>query len=200
MSFEKEFKTVDLLLALDHIEHPTKMVDAFSLSRIKAERQVRKIFTYLVFQNTHLTSDHVNELRSVLAEFKNVYFEGFINGINVLSNKSLEELYGENYEESISNLENANNHRNKIFHGQLTNEKLGCEDLDIVIENIKQWCFKLSDAAQKEYGYCGFGRNSFQKSNSDISKNIITPINNPSEYRQFINDNMIRPVISKKQK
>ncbi|ELM0326644.1 hypothetical protein V8073_004689 [Vibrio parahaemolyticus] len=189
MKFEEEFETVELLVASNH---PTKMVDAFSLSLIKAERQVRKLFTYLVFQNTNLSSANVNELRNVLADFRRVYFEGFVAGINVLSNKTLADLYGEHYEEDMQRLDTAICYRNKIFHGQLTTEKLSSEDLGAVIENIKRWCQRLSEAAHGEYGYCGFGRNSFQKSSLDLSEKISTPINNPDEYRAFITEHMRR--------
>ncbi|ENY6498323.1 hypothetical protein ACFD7R_004537 [Vibrio parahaemolyticus] len=189
MKFEEEFKTVELLI---NSNHSTKMVDAFSLSLIKAERQVRKIFTYLVFQNANLTSANVSELRNVLADFRHVYFKGFVTGINLLSNKTLADLYGEHYEEDMKRLDTAISYRNKIFHGQLTNEKLSSEDLGAVIENIKRWCQRLSEAAHDEYGYCGFGRNSFQKSSLDLSEKISTPINNPDEYREFITEHMRR--------
>lgn len=183
MAFEEEFQTVELLVASNH---PTKMVDAFSLSLIKAERQVRKIFTYLVFQNTNLTLANVNELRNKLTDSRRVYFKGFINGINSLSNHTLADLYGEHYEEDMQKLKIAISYRNKIFHGQLTNKKLSSKDLGVEIENIKRWCQRLSEVAYDEYGYCGFGRNSFQKSSLNLSAKISMPINNPEEYRKFI--------------
>ncbi|WP_158683471.1 hypothetical protein [Pseudoalteromonas sp. T1lg24] len=110
----------------------------------------------------------------------------------MLSNKTFASLYGEHYEEDMERLNTAISYRNKIFHGQLTNEKLSSEDLGAVIENIKRWCQRLSEAAYDEYGYCGFGRNSFQKSSLDLSEKISTPINNSAEYREFITNHMRR--------
>ena len=102
------------------------------------------------------------------------------------------EEYGEHYEKDMQRLNTAISHRNKIFHGQLTNEKLSSEDLGTVIENIKCWCQRLSEVAHGEYGYCGFGRNSFQKSSLDLSEKISTPINTPDKYREFITEHMRR--------
>ena len=48
MSFADEFAAVDWLVQ-SGVE--TSGVDAFALALIKAERQIRRIFTYVIFQN-----------------------------------------------------------------------------------------------------------------------------------------------------
>jgi hypothetical protein len=189
MKFEEEFKTVDLLISS---ELPTRMVDAFSLSVIKAERQMRKLFSYIAFQNKNLTRAHVDELRNVLAGFRNIYFAGFISGIDELSNRPLSEIYGNQYESNLERLNKAISYRNKIFHGQLTNEKLSSADLLSIINNIKLWCRRLSEVTYEHYGYCGFGRNSFQKASKDLSQTISMPISDAKEYKKFIKTHMGR--------
>jgi hypothetical protein len=47
MSFQGEFQTVELI---ERSDAETRGVDAFALSLLKAERQLRRLFTYLVFQ------------------------------------------------------------------------------------------------------------------------------------------------------
>ena len=64
MSCEQEFQTVDLIVKSDA---ETRGVDAFALSLIKAERQIRKLFTYLMFQFPAFTVSDFANFRSALA-------------------------------------------------------------------------------------------------------------------------------------
>ncbi|NQZ79958.1 MAG: hypothetical protein HRT52_02965 [Colwellia sp.] len=189
MGYENEFKSVDLLITSDS---STKMVDAFSLSLIKAEKQIRKLFTHLAFQSDNFNSKDSKDMREVLAGFRNVYFDGFIIGINQLSNRTLEEIFGEEYQKAYEKLITATNYRNKIFHGQLTNENLSAQDLNVIVNDIKAWCLQLSKVAKQEFSYCGFARNSFQKSEDDLNNIINIPFNTIEEYRTFIHEYMRR--------
>ncbi len=47
-NYKQEFEIINLILSSDH---ETREVDAFTLSIVKMERQIRRIFTFLVFQN-----------------------------------------------------------------------------------------------------------------------------------------------------
>jgi hypothetical protein len=168
------------------------MVDAFSLSLIKAEKQIRKLFTHLAFQSVNFNYKDSKEMREVLAGFRNVYFAGFIRGINQLSNRTLEDIFGEEYQTAYGKLIIATNYRNKIFHGQLTNENLSAKDLNQTVNDIKAWCLQLSKVTEQEFSYCGFARNSFQKSKKDLSNIVNAPFNNTEEYRLFIHEHMRR--------
>jgi hypothetical protein len=59
-------------------------VDAFVLSLIKAERQVRKLFTHLVYQYPAFGGSDVSPLREALVASRRVYFEGFVAGLDAL--------------------------------------------------------------------------------------------------------------------
>jgi hypothetical protein len=86
MSYADEFETVQLLL---NSGTRTLGVDAFALSLIKAERQIRKLFTYLMFQFPAFSPADYSGFRGILAKSKRVYFEGFINGIDNLYPQSV---------------------------------------------------------------------------------------------------------------
>ncbi len=189
MSYELEFKSVDLIV---ESECETRMVDSFALCLIKAERQIRKIFTYLIFQSSSFKDDDINTLRETLGNFRNIYFDGFIIGINKISKKSLSELYGEKYVEDLNKIKKATKYRNKIFHGQLTSDQLSRDDLLKQVENIKSWCEKIAEIADTHYGYCGFARNSFQKSEEDLSQKITNSLTSAEEYKAFIQEYMTR--------
>lgn len=187
MSFKSEFQTVDLILGSGA---DTMGVDAFALSLVKAERQARKIFSFLVYQSSSFDCSNVTELIATLAEERNVYFDGVIKGIDNLSVVSVRDLVGADYDDLIKQLDEAKKHRNKIFHGQLTGENLTRDHLVGLVENIKKWCQFLSDGAMKNFGYDGFVRNSFQKTTKKIELKIN--LSTIDEYKQFIANNMIR--------
>jgi len=187
LSYVIEFKAVDLLLNSDL---PTKTVDAFSLSLIKAERQIRRIFTYTVFQSPSFGEEHIKDLRSTLSQSRFVYFEGLVNGFNQLSEQSLEQIVGGSYEVLRSQMALATKHRNKIFHGQLTNSSLGAEQLLVEINNIKSWCSEVAEASKNHIGYCGFARNSFKKSDVPLNGKLKHHIPSIAAYSEFISNHM----------
>ena len=91
MSVEEEFATVSIIL---RSRAKTRGVDAFALSLIKAERQVRKLVTHLVYQFPAFGPSDVANLREVLGNNRRVYFESFSAGFDALYPKSVQELVG----------------------------------------------------------------------------------------------------------
>ena len=190
MSYESEFKSVDLLLD-SKIE--TRGVDAFALSVIKAERQVRKIFTHLIYQSPSFQSSDISKLINLLENNKKVYFEGFVKGFNEIYPKSLQDFYGSSYDNDLKELKDAMKIRNKIFHGQLTGKNLSRPDLKNHIDKIRNWCKTLANALKKEFGFDGFMRDSFQKSKvKDKFSALKVNFSTTNEYNDFIRNNMER--------
>ena len=126
MSYQEEFHTVELIR---NSNAETRGVDAFALALIKAERQVRKLMTHLVFQFPCFSKSDTPELREVLANNRNIYFDGFIQGFDSICSKSIKELVGEKHDELKNLICESIEHRNKIFHGQLTNNNLSRDKL-----------------------------------------------------------------------
>ena len=92
MSICSEFKTVDLIL---DSTAPTRGVDAFSLSLIKCEKQLRRIFTHLVYQSPSFSESNIPELRSILEQHRSVYFKGFVKGFDGIFHMPLRDMVGE---------------------------------------------------------------------------------------------------------
>lgn len=189
MSYAEEFQTVDMLI---NSTAETRGVDAFALTLIKAERQIRKLFTHLVFQFPSFTEADVSGLRGTLARNKRVYFDGFVQGIDALYSRSVQAMIGQEYSSLFDELQRAINYRNKIFHGQLTNAGLSRDDLLQLIKSNRKWCEVLAGEAMKEFGYDGFGRPSFKKSSKNILPNYKLTISTLDEYRVFIEKYMQR--------
>jgi len=134
MGYAEEFSTVDLVQGS---EADTAGVDAFALSLIKAERQVRKLFTYLVYQSSAFGKKDVRQLRETLATSKKVYFEGIVAGLDVVSPVSVKQLVGSQYGRLWPRFREFAQHRNKIFHGQITVQGLSRRQLLKNVSDIR---------------------------------------------------------------
>lgn len=190
MSYTDEFQTVDLII---RSSAETRGVDAFALSLIKAERQMRKLVTYLVFQFPCFTDDDISRLREALGKNCNVYFEGFERGFDAIYMRSIQELVGSEYTRLRDRIKDAIYCRNKIFHGQLTKHNLGRKELLDFVADIRSWCESVARSTEAEVGYDGFARNSFQKAKiGDLSTRFKEQINSIDEYQHFISTHMQR--------
>ncbi len=188
MSYAEEFLTVDLLL---ESRFETRGVDAFALSLMKAERQMRRLVTYLVFQFPCFRKGDGEQLRDVLAK-KKVYFEGLERGFDALYRHSIRDLIGSDYDKVRKRLFEAHQHRNKIFHGQITLEYLSRQELLGYVCDIRSWCKTLASGALREVRYDGFGRNSFRKSEiDDLSTRFKLQFSNVRDYDNFICNHML---------
>lgn len=190
MTFETEFAVVDVIT---RSQLPTHGVDAFALSVIKMERQMRKLFTYLIYQSRAFGPEDIGELKAVLGASRKAYFEGFEHGINALYRTSVEDMMGMEYAELRPALDDAIDVRNKVFHGQLTARCLQREDLGELSGSIRRWCFRLANSAEAEIDYDGFGRNSFRKGSARVANGLRTQVQTPDEYEAFIRRYVARP-------
>jgi hypothetical protein len=190
MGYADEFVTVDLII---DSTAETRGVDAFALSLIKAERQLRKLFTHLVYQCPPFLNGDIADLREALTDNKDVYFNGFIRGFDALYRRSLRDLIGAEYDHLRARFDEATKIRDKIFHGQLTPRYLSTEDLLGYVDDIRRWCKTLSEAALVEFAYDGFAHDSFRKSSvPDLCTRLKQQFASVAEYEEFIRRNMQR--------
>lgn len=183
MSYESEFEVVDLII---NSSFETRGVDAFSLAVIKSERQLRRLFTFLIYQNPTYNKTDSKKLKEVLCNNKNLYFKDFIKGINKILSRPINELYGEDYENDYKKISEIIKIRNKVFHGQLTSLELSRTDLFEKTDELKIWCKKLSTIMINEIGYDGFERNSYQKSKIELNIRNLDQFDTFEKFRLFI--------------
>jgi hypothetical protein len=155
---------------------------------IKAERQLRRLFTYLVFQYPCFSLDEAIPLRDALTSNRNIYFEGFIAGINAIYPMSVQDLIGADFPLLMKSIAEAIAARNKLFHGQLTAQYLTRECLLSYVKDIKRWCELLANAANREFGYDGFARQSYRKG----SKQFRIQLHSIDEFRAFLKQTLAR--------
>ncbi len=87
-NYAQEFETVEIVI---NSTARTCGVDAFALSLIKAERQIRKLVTHLIYQFPCFGPGDILSLRQTLVNNRHVYFDGFVDGFNVLYPRSIPE-------------------------------------------------------------------------------------------------------------
>lgn len=104
-----------------------------------------------------------------MANYRSVYFDGFIKGINNLYPIALDDNFGKDYLYYNGRISEARQYRNKIFHGQTTGKGLSRQTFERIIGDLKFWCENLSDKMKIEFDFSGFERNSFRKKYSPKS-------------------------------
>lgn len=191
MSVDDEFVTVDLVLGS---KAHTLGVDAFALSVIKAERQARRLLTYLVYQHSWCTLQLIPELKSALESSTKVDFAGVLKGWDALYPCSVEQLVGGQYARLKARLDEAKRYGNKIFHGQLTSKGLSRSQLLALVEDIRAWCQAFGSGAQTAVGYDGCGRDSFRKARNAaaLCATYKERLAGLDDYRSFICKRMER--------
>ena len=182
MNFTQEFETVDLILKTNS---KTRGVDAFILSLVKAEKQMRRIFNFLIFQNPTYTLANFKQLRTTLANNRRIYFTDFIKGVDLILPSTVKDIYGADYDADLAKFVLYTQDRNKIFHGQITDAGLSRPDLLIRVADIKKWCEHLGNEMTKEIGYDGFSQ-SFKKSNIKLALNNIAKFDTVANYEVFL--------------
>jgi len=189
MCYLKEFSTVNLLLDSNLV---TSRTDAFCLSYIKAEKQLRKIFTYLIYQFPIFNRGDTKNLRETLASYNHIYTKGFVDGINNLYITTVKQVYGREFDNDFDQIKNLRQYRNKIFHGAITGQGMQISDLEFCINILKKWCKTIELGFKKEIGFGGFERNSFRKSSNVDLSNYRTQITSLEDYRDYISNHMDR--------
>lgn len=189
MTYHEEFRTVELVR---NSCSATACVDAFSLALIKTERQIRRLFTNVVFQAESFSKDDIENLRIILAECRQVYFDSFEVGLKCLAGIDVQDLVGDEYERLRKSLRESKKVRDKVFHGQLTKKGRNQDDLDKLIDDLSSWCEKFANGSMERIGYDGMKRGSYRKNNNSMSYDFVIKLENTGDYKAFLKNHMIR--------
>ena len=115
---QREFETVDLLLKS---EAQTGRTDAFILSWVKVEKQIRKLFLYIIFQFPAFSPSHKNELIKAFVPYRNLFLDNYILGFDAIYPTPFKQIVGSSYGKLQPQLDEIRKkYRNKILHGHHT--------------------------------------------------------------------------------
>ncbi len=179
-----EFATIEALWAT---KAETRRVDCLVLSWVKYEKQLRRLFSFLVFQHPKITADKIDGVIAAFAENRNLYPETFIKGIKLLGVRPVQNIMGESYKELWPEIIRIKKYRNKIMHGQHTGQGIQSAQLEKDVIHIVNWISTLAEAADTEYGYDGLKRKTYVAAKSSGKINIDKyPFTNPAELKSWL--------------
>jgi hypothetical protein len=176
---ETEFQTVDLILSCNA---STSKVDAFCLTWIKFEKQLRMLTANILYQGSMFAeSDDSSRqaIRAALVKRNNIKHDHFIGGIRRLTGQPMNTIIGDRYKYLKREIEQAYGFRQKIFHGQQTGKNLKARDLAMSQARVREWCEILAREGAVRFGYDGFSRNSLQKNHRN---DVTTAVDNALQY------------------
>lgn len=181
---KQEFATVK---AIWHSTSETRGVDALVLSWIKYEKQLRRLFCFLIFQHPKISADQINEVIAILAENRNLYPETFIAGIKALGVTSVPKLLGERYVQLSREIGRIKKYRDKLIHGQVSGQGITSVQLERDILWIVEWIACLADAAEYAFGYDGLRRNTYRTARSTAKIAVANyPFTTPTELKAWL--------------
>ncbi|QSZ57718.1 hypothetical protein V2V90_21390 [Agrobacterium leguminum] len=180
----KEFETVSLIL---RSSCESRGVDGFCLAWIKLERQLRKLAANIVYQASTVRYSDQACLRKALYDNAGLSHRTFMGAIHHLSGMSVKDLIGERYRTLKNAVDASYSIRQKIFHGQQTEKRLGREALIGHIDDVREWCGALSDASMHHFGYDGFsGTTSLFKTNKPELIAAVDKALQPKGWEEYV--------------
>jgi len=182
---KQEFATVE---AVWNSAAETRRVDALILSWTKYEKQLRRLFCFLIYQHPKINAEQVKKVIDILAENRYLYPHTFIDGIKKLGVASVPDLLAGRYQELSPEITRIREYRNKLIHGQITGQSIKSERLESDVILIVDWITTLANAAQTKFGYDGLRRNTFLNAKKTSGIAVAKyPFNSVAELRNWLN-------------
>lgn len=154
----EEFATID---AVWHSSGRTRRVDSLLLSWIKYEKQLRKLFCFLVYQHASITRANITDIMDALVGNRNLKPATFVKCIDALGVMSVPNLVGARHALLFKEVDRIRIYRNKLMHGQISGQSIQSRQLERDVLWIIDWMGSLAEGADKEFGYDGLRRDTF---------------------------------------
>jgi hypothetical protein len=158
-ALKEEFATIENIFAGNG---KTKGVDALLLSWIKYEKQLRRLFSFFMFQHPAVTKESRDEVIFEFAKNRNLNPSSLIKAIKKLGVTTIPILLGEKHQTLCTEILRIKEYRNKLVHGQLTGKSIESPQLKQDLRHIIAWIDALAQAAEMAFGYDGLKRNTYK--------------------------------------
>ncbi len=183
-ALNSEFATVE---ALWNCAGTTRRVDALLLCWVKYEKQLRRLFSFLVYQHPNFNEKTIESVVSVIVKNRNLYPESFENCIKALGVTDVPTLIGARHASLAAEMNRIKRYRNKLMHGQITGENISSNQIEKDVLVLVNWISLLAAGAQSRFGYDGIQRNTFRaaKAASNIAVSSF-PFSNSTEFKTWL--------------
>lgn len=158
-ALKEEFATIEDILAGNG---KTKGVDALLLGWIKYEKQLRRLFSFFIFQHPAITKESRDDVIAMLANNTHIYPKTLIKAIEKLGVTTIPILLGEKHQAMCDEIFRIKKYRDKLMHGQLTGTSIESPQLEQDLRHIIAWVDALAQAAEMAFGYDGLKRNTYK--------------------------------------
>lgn len=183
-ALQEEFETVQIVW---RSKARTRRVDALALSWIKYEKQLRRLFSFFVFQHPKISKAQLDAVISAFADNRNLYPETFIAGIKELGVTPIPDVMGDSYRRLWPEIRRIRRYRNKILHGQNTGENIQSATLERDVVLLVDWISSLANASLAAFGYDGLKRNTFSAAKAaSLAAKKPYPFSTPSELKDWL--------------
>ena len=183
-ALKTEFATVEAIWDTDG---ETRRVDALVLSWVKYEKQLRRLFSFFVFQHPKITASTLDAVILAFADNRNLYPETFISGIKALGVTPLPQLLGSSHAQLWSEITRIKKYRNKLMHGQLTGQGIKSLQLERDVIHIVNWISAVAHASDAAFGYDGLRRNTYVAAKASANLHVQNyPFSTPAELKTWL--------------
>lgn len=183
-SLKQEFATIN---SIWHSSAETRRVDSLILAWVKYEKQLRRLFCYLVYQHPKINESQIDKVLETIVENRDLYPESFIKLIDALNATSIKSMIGSEHKALWSEITRIKKYRNKLIHGQNTGLKIQSPQLERDVLHVINWVEALVIGAEAAIGYDGIHRNTFRKAKA--AKTIAVndyPFSNVTEFKSWL--------------
>ena len=183
-ALQTEFATVE---AIWNTNAETRRVDALLLSWVKYEKQLRRLFSFVVFQHPGITAAKLDSVISAFAANRNLNPESFISGIKLLGVPSIPTLLGASHSQLWAEITRIKKYRNKIMHGQHSGQGITSAQLERDVVHIVNWIAALAQAADSAFGYDGLRRKTYVAAKSSAKIHVQAyPFSTAAELQAWL--------------
>lgn len=183
-ALKEEFSTVE---AIWHCNGSTRRVDALVVSWVKYEKQLRRLFSFFVFQHPKITEKTLDDVISAFVANRNLNPETFITGIKELGITPIPKLLGDAHANLWAEIKRIKVYRNKIMHGQQTGQGIQSAQLERDVIHIINWMSALAEASDSAFGYDGLKRGAYRIAKTSANVPIQKyPFSNTNELKNWL--------------
>lgn len=166
---KQEFATIEAIWVS---RATTRRVDSLLLAWVKYEKQLRRLFCFLVFQHPRILGSDITSVINAMAQRNNLHPHTFVNAIAHLGVTPVSNLIGPKFKTLNTEVNRIKRYRNKLMHGQVTGLPITSRQLEVDVGHLIDWIQSLAIGADGILGYDGLRRNTFKEAKASAKINV----------------------------
>lgn len=181
---KEEFSTIE---AIWHSTARTRRVDALLLAWVKHEKQLRRLFCFVVFQHSDVSETKLDSYIEALTARNAIYPYHFMRGFKAISGVSISDLIGSRSKQLSIEIERIRKYRNKFIHGMMAETRVNSRQIERDVMWLVEWVSALANGADRKFGYNGLDRGTYSIAKASPGAGTEAyPFRNVREFKEWI--------------